>query len=151
MTHLSAHLAIQIHLLIHTVVHDGPLYRNKSLHHTASPPFTKYNTTCIRHSLMVLKFHHCGGTCCLGHNSDRPPTGHITLNVDKQPNSKRSHPHSVNQFPFGSALVIFYPLGCMQTLTTLHTPSISPQGINLLSLARKDRYPGLYSFYNKPL
>ena len=46
--------------------------------------------------------------------------------------------HSVNWSPFGLALVIFHPSSCMQPVTTLHIPSIPPQGMHVLSFARKE-------------
>ena len=54
--------------------HDSHLYRNKSLCHISLPYLchislsTKYNTTCIRHTLMDTKFNHCGGTHCWDHS-----------------------------------------------------------------------------------
>ena len=80
---------------------------------------------------MDTKFHHCGETHCLGHSD---------LSIEEKPHSKKSHLHSVNQSPFGPALVNFHPLGCAQPTTTLHTPSISCQGMHSLSFTRKDRH-----------
>ena len=99
---------------------------------------------------MVHKFLHCGGAHWLGHSdppnvwalsyTDQSSTGHSDLIVDEQPNSLRNYLHLVNWSPFGSALVISHPLGCAQPTTTLHTPSITSQGMHLVSLTRKDRY-----------
>ena len=118
MTQLSAYLANQIHFLYaFTVVPNDPLCRNKILCHIALPHSTKYNTTCIKHSFIDTKFHHCGGTHCSCQNelneyvqalshSDWPSTGHSYLSIDKQPQSQRSLLHTVNQSPLGSALII---------------------------------------------
>ena len=147
MTQLSAHLANQIHFLIHTQwYHDGRLHQDKSLCQMTSPLSAKYHTTHIRHTLMDTKFHHCGGTHCLGHSDFNEMCelwaiySHSDFSIDKQPHSKKSHLQSVTLSPFRLALVIFHPLGCTQPMTTLHTPSIPPQGTHSLFFTRKDRY-----------
>ena len=152
MTQLSAHLANQIHFVYSlTVAPWWPFVDEQKLCHIALPLSTKYNTAHNRHILMDKKFHHCGGTHCFDHSdlneksqalshSDWSSTGHSDLTVDKQPHSKRSHFHLVNQSPFWSVLTIFHSSGCAQPMTTLHPPSITPQGIYSLSLTRNNRY-----------
>ena len=65
-------------------------------------------------------------------------TGHHDLNIDNQLHSKRNNLHSVNQSPFGLALVIFHPLGPNDDHPTL---TLHPtHGMQFLSLTRKDTY-----------
>ena len=66
---LSACLLNQMHFSYpFTVVHDGLLHRNQRLCHIVLPLSTKHNTIYIRHTLMDIKFHHCGGIHCFDHH-----------------------------------------------------------------------------------
>ena len=105
--------------------HDSPLHRNKDICHIAPPLTTKCNTTCIRHTLMDTKFHHCGGTHCLGHSDLNEMcelwvtvTGHlqVTVTLSRWTAPLKKEPSALNKL--ASILVstgIFPPNGLYAT------------------------------------
>ena len=62
------------------------------------------------------------GVTCWGHSD--------LMWLPKEPLWLRNHS------TFGSTQVIFHPLGCAQPMTTLHPPSIPPQGMHSFSAGR---------------